>query len=90
MLKGGRGDDILEGDVGRDTFCFTVKSGFDRVADFEAGDTVKVKGAGPGFDLDQALSQEGDDVLLRIAPKSEVLFEDIDRDNLAADAFVFV
>ncbi len=89
-MKGGGGNDVLEGGDGRDTFAFTMKSGFDRVADFESGDRVVIKGAGKNFDLDQALTQEGDDVLLRLSAKSEVLFEEIDRDSLAADAFVFV
>ena len=52
ILHGGKGDDILRGDAGddrlhggqgNDTFVFRAGDGKDKIADFEAGDTIRIK-----------------------------------------------
>lgn len=88
-LDGGKGDDVLEGGQGKDTFAFTLKSGDDRVVDFEAGDRVVIKDICKTFNIDKALHQDGDDVMLKLSKNASVLFEDLSRDELDTAAFLF-
>lgn len=90
LLNGGKGDDVLEGGLGDDTFAFSLKSSDqDRVVDFEDGDRVRITGADKGFDLDKALQQEGEDLVLHLSKKGSVLFEDLTKDDLDSSAFIF-
>jgi Ca2+-binding RTX toxin-like protein len=64
-LVGGRGDDTLWGGPGEDTFVHGAASGRDRIADFEQGDLLALRGYSVGGrDLEfQDLDTNGDGVL---------------------------
>ncbi|WP_419906630.1 calcium-binding protein [Hoeflea sp.] len=63
-LGGGKGNDRLTGGRGADVFAFTAGDGDDIIADFEAGDTIRIDGVSGGFaGLD--IRQDGDDTVIR-------------------------
>ena len=89
QLFGGQGSDILRGGLGSDRFVFETTAGADRIADFEDGlDRIRFIG-GPGSYAQLAISQQGDDVLVRWGTIS-VLIEDITRAEIGAADFLFV
>ncbi len=90
FLNGGKGDDVLEGGLGKDIFAFTLKTDHDRIVDFAAGDQVRIKTGGRSIDLDKALRAEGDDLVLTLSKKTSILFENLDEEDLAANAILFV
>jgi len=91
VLVGGRGDDQLTGGGGRDVFVFGHKHGRDSISDFTPGrDHIDLSTLGGGLDRfgDLKLRQRGDDVLI-VTGEGKIWLEDLQRNDLGADDFIF-
>ncbi|MEO1614067.1 MAG: calcium-binding protein [Pseudomonadota bacterium] len=87
-LDGGKGNDVLTGDGGRDTFVFRGADGVDRITDFANGfDGISILSGASAFGQ-LAISQVGDDAVIRFA-SSVVVLEDFDAALLDANDFNF-
>lgn len=86
QIDGGRGADFLSGGGGRDTFHFAPGSGADVIQDWrDRQDRIDIDGA----TFDQlAISQFGDDVLIRFA-NIRITVENADEDLFSAADFIF-
>jgi Ca2+-binding RTX toxin-like protein len=63
-LNGGTGDDVLIGGSGRDAFLFAAGGGHDTIADFAAGEALRIS----GYTSAQSVAQVGADVLVTLSP----------------------
>ena len=87
LILGGKGKDTLTGNGGKDTFQFKKGDKKDVVTDFQdRKDKIELIGV-DGFD-DVAVSQKGDDVLVR-ALNVQITLEDEDAANITASDFIF-
>lgn len=101
QIEGGAGNDVLTGGGGGDRFEFNRGSGFDVITDFHAGasanpyvlqpDTVRLAGYTRFQTFDDvraALSQNGSDVVLTLAPDAAIKFNDTRVSDFTADNFL--
>ncbi len=91
VLVGGRGDDQLTGGAGRDVFVFGRRHGRDSITDFTpSSDHIDLSTLGGGVDRfgDLKLRQRGDDVLI-VTGEGKIWIEDLQRNDLSADDFIF-
>ena len=93
-LIGGTGDDVLNGGAGNDVFIFDGARGYDIIEDFEAGAgrTDRVWLQDHEFedfaDVQSAMSQTEEGVLLTIDAESSVMLQGMTTANLVADDFI--
>ncbi|WP_181164520.1 calcium-binding protein [Amaricoccus solimangrovi] len=90
-LDGGAGDDEMTGGAGADTFVF--RSGSDTITDFQPGeDVVRLRVSGAWDDwgsIENAASQQGDDVVLDFGHGNVLTLEDTQLAHLSQDDFLF-
>ncbi len=87
-LDGGGGDDTLYGGEGRDTFVFAAGDGSAHVADFEAGETIRISGVPGGF-AGLVIEQIGDNAVIGHGDGDEITLQGVSADSLGADDFEF-
>ncbi|KQR80212.1 family 16 glycosylhydrolase [Sphingomonas sp. Leaf343] len=97
-IDGGEGNDVMTGKGGGDTFVFSAKSGYDVITDFHAGtntvampaDIVRLTGYSQfkSFaDVKAALTQVGNDVVLKLDAENAVKFADTKVEAFVAENF---
>jgi predicted Fe-Mo cluster-binding NifX family protein len=92
-LAGGAGNDMLSGEDGADTFIFTKGGGHDTITDFAAtgksSDHIDLSDFDLTFkELTHLMSQEGKDVMIELAGKTEITLLHVDLDTLTKDDFI--
>ncbi len=88
MVSGGRGADELTGGGGRDVFVFDTGDGRDTITDFrQRQDRIEIQSGADSFD-DLAITQVGDDVLIRFS-NVRITVEDDQIANFTAADFIF-
>lgn len=91
-ICGGRGNDVLYGDAGRDVFAFAPDCGLDSVMDFAAagdGDIVDLRGYGladPDALWDR-IQDTADGVVLALSPDDAVLLDGVSMADLGLNDF---
>ncbi|MDF2233864.1 calcium-binding protein [Albimonas sp. CAU 1670] len=91
VIEGGAGDDRLWGQEGADRFVFAAGDGHDRIHGFDAGEDVLDLTAFAFSDAAAALAtaaQDGDDVLLSLAPDCTVRLDETDLADLSEAALL--
>jgi beta-glucanase (GH16 family) len=88
-LDGLKGDDVLKGGTGADTFVVTAGNGSDLILDFAGEDSVRIGGYGfTSFDQVQAnMLQVGTDVLLELSPSELLVFANKTIDQFSESQF---
>jgi len=95
QIEGRGGNDTLTGGGASDIFIFGTASGSDVINDFKAGnaddaDIIRLTGQ-PGFltfqDVFGAMSQQGDDVVLRLSAADGVTIRNVSLGDFTADNF---
>jgi hypothetical protein len=89
VIDGARGNDVLTGGAGRDTFVVNAGNGNDIVTDFQAGaggDILQLNNTGlkTFTDVTAAMKQVGTDLVLTIAGGETITLENTNLQNLAA------
>ena len=93
-ITGGAGDDALSGGAGADVFVFTGETGRDRIADFGAGDTLRIDagawtGSAAQFVADRAsITCEG--VLITLSEGSDILLAGLTTTDGLADGLQLI
>jgi Ca2+-binding RTX toxin-like protein len=92
VLVGKGGDDVLTGGAGADVFHFDLGSGHDVVTDFNSAEGDRVRLANYGFlkfsDVQAAMTQDGDDVILQLSPTDAVKFLNHQVSDFQASDFI--
>ncbi|MDQ0321161.1 beta-glucanase (GH16 family) [Pararhizobium capsulatum DSM 1112] len=88
-LYGGRGNDVLFGGAGADIFLMERGSGSDRIGDFGAEDTLRLKGYGlTSFkDVLARLTQKGNDLSLDLGNGEKLVLAGVQAQDLKAEQF---
>jgi Ca2+-binding RTX toxin-like protein len=88
-LRALKGNDVLTGGAGTDTFYFSRNDGRDVITDFEAGvDRISLPSVRDEDDFEQLnIRQAGDDVVIDLAGRNQLLLRDIDMDDLNYEDF---
>ena len=90
MISGGKGDDLLTGGNGGDTFVFNLKDGHDTITDFVAGlDVVQIN---TGITLSELLAIIGTSTgdTLNLGNGDAITFQNLDVNHLNAGNFILV
>jgi hypothetical protein len=86
ILDGGSGNDVMTAGSGRDRILLRRKEGFDRVTDFRNNlDKIDLVGVSFG---QLTLSQQGNNVLIKLGGANVLLIENIDQSLLNRSDFV--
>ncbi len=86
-LAGGKDNDWLYGGEGADTFVFAAGDGSAHVADFEAGETIRISGVPGGF-AGLVIEQVGDNAVIRYGDGDKITLRGVSADSLGADDFL--
>jgi Ca2+-binding RTX toxin-like protein len=93
-ITGGAGDDALSGGGGADVFVFTGETGRDRIADFGAGDTLRIEaGAWTGSTAQfvaARASVTGEGVLITLSEGSDILLAGLTTTDVLADGLQLI
>lgn len=88
-LEGQDGNDLLRGGLGNDQFVFRTTSNTDTILDFQDGaDKIRILG-GPSSIAGLAISQSGDDVLVKFGAVT-IHIDNLLRSDLSAADFLFI
>jgi subtilisin family serine protease len=91
ILEGGRGDDLIQGGLGADTFVFHPSFGHDTIVDLQSSDVIQFDQEifGDWAHLQSAMSQSGADTIITVDPANVITLKDVDLSSLEQNMFRF-